>query len=159
MELVVSLCRTFPDVSFVLLGKAEVDIAPLLTSPNLHWLGPVPYDELPYYACYFDVGLIPFRLNDLTRAVNPLKLLEYLALGLPVVATRLPELEKIDGPVYLAADEAGFREHLRAVLWADRARFAERATSVARQNTWSQRASLLMRFVHRLSGTISSPEN
>src|SRR5262249_14366028 len=83
LELIAYLSEQIPPASFVLLGRADVDLGPLAHRPNVHHLGLIPYAELPGYARYFDIGLIPFVLNQLTRAVNPLKLLEYFALGLP----------------------------------------------------------------------------
>ena len=58
--------------------------------PEHQLLGRKPYAELPPYCKAFDVGLIPFALNELTRNVNPIKLREYLSAGLPVVSTRDP---------------------------------------------------------------------
>src|SRR5262249_16794035 len=115
-ELVIHLSENFPELSFVLIGRADIDLARLAGQPNVHHLGFVPYEELAGYAGYFDVGLIPYLLTPFTRAINPLKLLEYFALGLPVVATRLPELETIAGPVHLALTRDEFVEALRAAL-------------------------------------------
>ncbi len=81
-------------------------------------LGQKPYAELPRYSAYFDVGLIPFEYNDLTLAVNPIKLREYLSAGMPVVATALPEIALLDDNPMLrtamtAADHiAGIRHFL-----------------------------------------------
>jgi hypothetical protein len=55
-------------------------------------LGRRPYESLPAYCKGFDVGLIPFVLSELTLCANPLKAREYLAAGLPVVSTDLPEV-------------------------------------------------------------------
>jgi glycosyltransferase involved in cell wall biosynthesis len=84
-----------PDWSFVLLGRVAVevgDISYLRERGNIHLLGQKKYDQLPNYCAAFDVGLIPMKLNDLTACVNPLKLREYLAAGLPVVSARLQEV-------------------------------------------------------------------
>jgi glycosyltransferase involved in cell wall biosynthesis len=69
-----------------------VDLSSSRSQPNLHFLGRRPYETLPAYCRHFDVGLIPFKVNELTRAVNPIKLREYLAAGLPVVSTPMPEV-------------------------------------------------------------------
>ena len=68
----------------------------------MHFLGRKSYAELPAYCRQFDVGLIPFKLNELTRAVNPIKLREYLAAGLPVISTPLPEVAIYEQMVNLA---------------------------------------------------------
>jgi len=61
-----------------------------LQAPNLHVLGARPYSQLPAYVQAFDVGIIPYIESPWTRTVDPLKLLEYLAAGIPVVASRCP---------------------------------------------------------------------
>ena len=81
LEVIAALAQRFPEVSFVLIGRSEIGLDPIEGHPNVHWLGPVLYADLPGYARYFDVGFIPFVLNELTKAVNPLKLMEYLRLG------------------------------------------------------------------------------
>ncbi|MFQ3409822.1 glycosyltransferase, partial [Escherichia coli] len=63
--------------------------------PNVHFTGRRPYQSLPGYCKKFDIAVLPFVVNELTLAANPLKLREYLAAGLPVVATPLPEVQKL----------------------------------------------------------------
>jgi len=144
------LSERFPHVSFVLIGRAEVSLQALAGRANVHCLGLVPYADLPWYARYFDVGLIPFVLNRLTKAVNPLKLLEYFALGLPVLSTRLPELESMPGPLRLAVTRDEFADALQELLNEGHSR--EEALDVAGENTWDQRVECLSDFVASLSG-------
>jgi glycosyltransferase involved in cell wall biosynthesis len=60
--------------------------------PNVHFLGQKKHDELPAYCKGFDVGLIPYRIDNDVKFINPLKLREYLSAGLPVVSTDMPEV-------------------------------------------------------------------
>jgi glycosyltransferase involved in cell wall biosynthesis len=148
------LSRAFPRCSFVLLGRSEVDLQPLAACPNVHSLGWVPYSELPRYARYFDVGLIPFVLNDLTRAVNPLKLMEYFALGIPVLSTRLPELEMIQGPLHLAIQPEEFAAGLSDILRRRTKASFDEAIALARANTWDARAEEFSGYVERLEESL-----
>jgi glycosyltransferase involved in cell wall biosynthesis len=150
LELVVRLSKAYPDVSFVLIGKAEVNVDLLRACPNVQCLNAVPYSQLPEYARYFDIGLIPFRINKLTVAVNPLKLMEYFALGLPVLASRLPELEAIDGPLWLAATAEEFCDHLTSLL-RTYGTHNNSAREVARRNGWDQRTRDLCKFIESLT--------
>jgi glycosyltransferase involved in cell wall biosynthesis len=150
LPLVNVLARTFPDVSFVLIGSAEVDMSRLTCCDNVYWLGPVAYTDLPRYARYFDIAIIPFLSNTLTEAVNPLKLLEYFALGLPVLATRLPELSYIGGPMRLASTNAEFCDHLKTMLSERSAACREEAIAMARRNTWENRVEQLYDFVEHI---------
>ncbi len=150
-DVIADLSEHFPDVSFVLLGRAEVSLDRLAGRRNVHHLGFVPYAELPRYARYFDVGLIPFVLNRLTRAVNPVKLMEYLALGLSVLSTRLPELETVAGPIRLAVTREEFRAGLREVLALPGPAARDEARAVARGNTWDGRVEQLSAFLETLT--------
>ncbi len=106
-DLIIRVATAYPDATVVLLGRVSTDIARLATIGNIVHLGEIPYAQLPAYASAFDVGLIPFVVNELTIAANPLKLLEYLALGIPVVSTALPEVARFGAAVAVAqsADE------------------------------------------------------
>ena len=92
--LIVKLAQALPGVRVMLIGKADVDVALLRRIPNISLPGPKPFAELPSYVAGFTVGIIPFIVNDLTRAVNPIKLREMLAAGCPVVSTALPEVQR-----------------------------------------------------------------
>jgi glycosyltransferase involved in cell wall biosynthesis len=99
-ELIKKTAEHFKDGSVVLIGKIAVDaerkIKILDDVPNIHFLGRKPYTELPNYCKAFDVALNPFAINDLTLAANPLKVREYLAAGLEVVSTDIPEVRILD---------------------------------------------------------------
>ena len=146
-QVVAALGASFPEVSFALIGDIDPAVGQVPTGNNLHYLGAVPYAELPRFARYFNVALIPFVTNDLTKAVNPLKLLEYYALGLPVLATRLPELESVGGPIWLASTPREFCDALARILPQDRRDWAVEAKGIARQNTWDQRVAQLCTFI------------
>jgi glycosyltransferase involved in cell wall biosynthesis len=147
LDLIVYLSREFPDVSFLVVGDADVPTRKLEVCPNVHRTGAVPYAELPNWANQFDVGLIPFLLNDLTKAVNPLKLMEYFALGLPVLSTRLPDLEDSPGPLFMASTHEEFAEHFRQILDAGASSFSDEAVAVAREHSWQTRAETLSSFL------------
>jgi glycosyltransferase involved in cell wall biosynthesis len=92
VDLMAEVARQYPNGSVVVLGKATTDVAVLKALPNVHLLGRKPYQDLPAYCKGFDVALNPFRINELTLAANPLKVREYLAAGLQVVSTNIPEV-------------------------------------------------------------------
>lgn len=90
--LMAEVARRHPHGSLVVLGKVTTDVSELRALPNVHLLGRKPYEQLPAYCKGFDVALNPFRINELTLNANPLKVREYLAAGLQVVATNIPEV-------------------------------------------------------------------
>jgi glycosyltransferase involved in cell wall biosynthesis len=92
VPLLVHVARRFPQASLVLLGKVAMDVSRLAQEPNVHFLGRQPYESLPAFCRGFDVALIPFPVSEVTLNANPLKAREYLAAGLPVVSTPIPEV-------------------------------------------------------------------
>ena len=95
LRLIRHVADAFSGGSVVLLGSSTTDMSPLSGARNVHFLGRRPYADLPRYAKAFDVALMPFKVNELTLAANPLKAREYLAAGLPVVSTAIPEVERL----------------------------------------------------------------
>lgn len=138
LDLLVALAQRRADWQIVLLGDATVDLAACRAEPNIHLLGPQPYDRLPAFCAGFDVGLIPFRLNELTRAVNPIKLREYFAAGLPVVSTPLPEVARYGSLVHLAEGADGFEAAVEAALAEPAAARAVRSEAMLAE-TWPAR--------------------
>jgi glycosyltransferase involved in cell wall biosynthesis len=97
LDLLANVARRLPDASIVMLGKVAMDITILKQFPNIHVLGHRPYESLPSYCKAFSAALVPFPISEVTRNANPLKAREYLAAGLPVISTGLPEVEVLAG--------------------------------------------------------------
>ncbi len=93
VPLLVQVARSFPGGTLLLLGKSTMDVSALAREPNVRLLGRRPYHSLPAYCKGFDAAVIPFPISEVTLNANPLKAREYLAAGLPVVSTAIPEVE------------------------------------------------------------------
>jgi glycosyltransferase involved in cell wall biosynthesis len=141
--LITELARLRPSWSFALVGPIgpgdpHTDVSQLAAEPNVHLLGPRSYRELPEVLRSADAGLIPYARNDLTASIFPMKVYEYLAAGLPVVATPLPALEGV-ADVATAPDAAGLATLLDEALAADSPeRRAERSHRAA-SHSWDRR--------------------
>ena len=144
LDLLAEVARRRPDWHVVLLGDSTLDLAPYRPIRNMHFLGPKPYAHLPAYCRGFDVGLIPFRLNALTRAVNPIKLREYLAAGLPVVSTPLPEVGRYAEWVSLAEGPDAFTAAIERAL-ASRVDPAARSAAM-RGETWRAKVQQVLEY-------------
>jgi glycosyltransferase involved in cell wall biosynthesis len=93
LPLLAAIADQRPDWQIIMLGPVvKVDCAALPRRPNLHWLGGKHYAELPAYLGHWDVGLMPFALNESTRFISPTKTPEYLAAGVPVVSTPIADV-------------------------------------------------------------------
>jgi uncharacterized SAM-binding protein YcdF (DUF218 family)/glycosyltransferase involved in cell wall biosynthesis len=95
-ELIATVAARLPKVSFALIGPEQTDVSRLKGLPNVHFFGQRPHGELPRYVRGFDVGLVPYRITEYTANVYPTKLNEYLAMGIPVVATDLNEIRRFN---------------------------------------------------------------
>lgn len=129
--------RALPDMSFVMIGDASrLRFDPL---PNIHCIGRVQHADLPAYLWNADVGIIPFDVKNhaaLVNSINPLKLYEYMACGLPVVSVSWEELRRIASPATLAGTAEDFIAALRnTTVSEDR----ERLIAYAGAQDWRSR--------------------
>ena len=106
--LLARVARLRPEYSFVLLGDVRVDVSELDALPNVHLLGRKPYQELPAYCRAFTAGMLLFTPSTMTANVNPIKMREYLAAGLQVISTPLPEAELYRGPIRIVSSADQF---------------------------------------------------
>lgn len=120
LELLRRVALARPQWSLALVGKLDTDPSPVADLPNVHLFGRKDYADLPGWCKGFDVAVLPFAINELTLAANPLKLREYLAAGLPVVATPIPEVERLGELVLRAGDGEGFVARIDELLGAGR---------------------------------------
>jgi len=135
-----------PAWHFVLLGDSTVDLTPYRCLTNMHFLGPKPYEQLPAYCRQFDVGLIPFVVNELTRAVNPIKLREYLAAGLPVVSAPLPEVKQYGHLVHIADGAGAFTAAIESALTGS-AGARQRLSDAVINETWPQKLERICKIM------------
>ncbi len=157
LELIAAIARAHPQWSVVLIGKASVDVSALRSLPNVHLPGRRPYERLPEYCKGFDVAIIPFVVNDLTRHVNPIKLREYLSAGLPVVSTALPEVEFYEGLVYVARNHKEFIGKIEQAVSEDsRARRQQRSETM-RGETWDNRVAEIGEQLMRVKAAKARP--
>ncbi len=104
LGLVRTVAEMRPDWRFVMIGPvAKIDPAELPQGPNLHWLGPKRYSELPAYLAGWDAGFMPFALNEATRFISPTKTPEFLAAGVPVISTPILDVVRPYGEKALVA--------------------------------------------------------
>lgn len=143
-ELIKKTAEHFRDGSVVLIGKLAVDaqekIKVLDGAPNIHLLGRKPYADLPAYCSAFDVALNPFAINELTLVANPLKVREYLAAGLPVVSTDIPEVRVLDD-VLVGVDHADFISKIESALSSAKPR--EQVSDAVRHESWEAKVEEL----------------
>lgn len=127
------------DWSFVLIGEVRRSVGKLRNRSNVYLLGPRRREDLPRYLKSFDAGIIPYRTGPTTETVHPVKTYEYLAAGLPVVSTRLPELAPLEGVIRLERNVEDFHRALEGALAENSPEKKMSRIDFARQNSWETR--------------------
>ena len=145
LQLIRHVADAFSGGTVVLLGNSTADLKPLDGARNVRILGRKPYADLPRYAKAFDVALMPFRVNELTLAANPLKVREYLAAGLPVVSTAIPEVERL-GICRIGRDADAVVREIAAAIAAGPGPSEIRAAHV-RSEGWEARVAEMQEIV------------
>ncbi len=142
LELVAEVAARRPDWQLVMIGPVvKIDEASLPRRENIHWLGGKSYDELPSYLAGWDVGLMPFAMNELTRFISPTKTPEFLAAGVPVVSTPVVDVVRSYGEaglVEIAADAAETVAKAEALLARPRAPWLARVDRHLADLSWDK---------------------
>lgn len=152
IELMTYVASQRPDYTFVLLGGVfNVDVSELSALPNVKLLGQQPYETMPQYLYHFDVCTIPFKINPITEATDPVKLYEYLSAGKPVVSVAMPELQYCREYLYIARDKEDFVALLDKAVAEDDAEMIARRRQFAQQQTWTERYKHIETGVHKVT--------
>lgn len=143
-----ALAESRPDWQVVMVGPVvKIDASTLPQAPNIHWLGPQPYELLPQIVAGWDVCLLPFAMNEATRFISPTKTLEYLAADKPVVSTPVADVVSMYGDVVeVAADAAAFVQACERLMGEDATRQARRQAdrlATVSRFSWDQAADTI----------------
>ncbi|WP_235954590.1 glycosyltransferase [Cyclobacterium salsum] len=152
-ELLKGICENNPEKSMVLVGPrnhwghTNVDLDKL---PNLHFTGPKKIEQLPSYLAHFDVLILPFLCNEVTRSIYPLKINEYLASGKPIVATPFSEdIQSFSPLIRLEKDALSFSRTITEELESDTPQKGLQRYQEASKNTWEGRVSLFWELLNQ----------
>jgi glycosyltransferase involved in cell wall biosynthesis len=155
VDLVCELAELHRDYSILIVGPVKFGLEKLKKHSNIVMVGSKKYDVLPQYLSCMDVCLIPFKMNQLTLASNPIKMYEYLAAGKPVVSTDLPEVRASGSElVYIGKDDRDFIRKVEEAV--DEAKKPKNKTMVARRirfaqdNSWEKRVDMYERLLKSL---------
>jgi glycosyltransferase involved in cell wall biosynthesis len=157
IPLLTGLADARPDWQLVMIGPVvKIDPQDLPRRPNIHYLGPKSYTELPRYIAGWDVALLLFARNEATRFISPTKTPEYLAAGKPVVSTSIRDVVSPYGdqglvriadavPEFVAACEGALQEKPDA----RRAKADAFLSSMSWDRTWGKTAMLIKAALDR----------
>jgi glycosyltransferase involved in cell wall biosynthesis len=160
--LVAMLAQARPKWSFVFVGgipkgvdrdeRGEKELEQCRKCPNVHFLGEKHRNEVPAYLSNMDVNLMLYRMSNETwiRAVYPLKLHEYLAVGKPIVSADIPSVREFSSVVRIAAGFAEWQQAIEDALDSRGAGTESERRVVAAQNTWDARVAMLEEWISHL---------
>lgn len=147
-DLISDVARKNKDLNVVLLGVNYQNALSKLDQgiENIYYLGPKKYEELSDYSAHFDCAMIPFKTGQIAKGTSPVKLFEYMAMGLPTVGTKdLNECKGYDY-VYLAKDKDDFNKLVKkAIEEHKKDTVKERLLAQAEENSWQNRAEEIIR--------------
>ncbi|AJG97791.1 hypothetical protein LF65_01177 [Clostridium beijerinckii] len=134
------------EVQFFIIGPNRISLDVLKHYKNVHILGKRNYKDIPNYMYYSDLGIIPFKINDLTMSVNPIKLFEYSACGVPTIVTDMQEvsftLENLRNmPIYIAKDKIEFSNYIKSINKTDED--SRILKQFAEENSWDKRIEMV----------------
>ncbi|MBX3379455.1 MAG: HAD-IIIA family hydrolase [Phycisphaeraceae bacterium] len=140
-ELIRSVARANRGCEFVFVGPASADapIADLAKEPNVRFLGARAYDQVPSYVAHFDVCWVPFDQSGISKAANPVKIYEYLAMGKPVITTRVADSHLLQGVCGVGSTTDEISDLLRGAC-DDPAGNRTARIAFASANSWDVRA-------------------
>ena len=135
-----------------MVGRLDPAEGRLADEPHVEYMGEVSHGRLPQALAGTDAFVLPYGINDLTRAISPAKTYECLATGRPVVASPLPALRDLSGHVYLARGPEGFVGALKALPETETDERGEARARVAQENSWEVRFGEIEASVLRALG-------
>lgn len=140
LTLIKNMAELRTDLHFVIVGPVvKIDPATLPQNANIHWLGQKDYKDLPHYLANWDVGFMPFAINDATRFISPTKTPEFLAAGLPVVSTGITDVVRNwgkPGLVQIAHSAEEMCEQIDRALIVDQALWLKRVDQALLPMSW-----------------------
>lgn len=147
------LCHEMPDINFAIIGRDHPDIKEkidkLKNHNNFLFLGFREYSTIPAYLAHFSAAIIPFQRNELTKSVNPVKLYEYCAAGVPTVTTNFSDdLNEFKELIFIADTKEKFKSSLESSLQkANDELFRQKLKEFAKLNDWDKKYESISKLI------------
>ena len=149
VDLVYRAATGLPEYSFVIIGPVERDLSQLEKLDNVYILGKKPHTRIAQFLFNADVGIIPFdtkKHKELVESINPLKLYEYFACGLPVVSISWAQLEELKSPAFLCHTT---KEFIEAIKQSNKVDDKVLIKEFAESADWSKRVNNILASINR----------
>ena len=149
VDLVYYCAKNLPNYSFIIIGPEQKDLSLLKKLKNVHILGSIPYTKIPAFLYNSQVGIIPFNVKDypdLVNNINPLKVYEYFAAGIPVVAISWQELKQLEDLVFLSNSKEDFMLNIEKSMHSDKDRM-DKAANFIKDNDWNAKIQKILNLL------------
>ena len=146
-DLIMKVAKAAPDWELEFIGKIEAMPEEMRSIPNIRLLPPVPFNELAKAITQWGAAWIPFQVNKLTLAVNPLKLTEYLAAGIPTHCSPLPEARRFSDQVFISDEAEAIKKWLVDIHETDSEEKREKRKRSIDNESWGHRSRQLRNHV------------
>jgi len=150
-KLLNNIAKNCPKYEFVYIGiDYNGALSALKKQDNVHYLGPKNYDDLPRYSRWFNCAIVPFKQGEIAKSTSPVKLFEYMAMGLPTVCTR--DLKECEGYeyVYMSENDTEFEKNIKKAIKDHKDKKKRLALlNAAKKNTWEQKVKDIDKLLPR----------
>lgn len=146
VNLIKSVAEKLKDISFYIIGQPKIDLSLLNSVKNVFAIGKRAYEDIANYLYYSDVGIIPFKVNNLTDSVSPIKLFEYMSVGLNVVSTNFKEMACVNNPAYVSKNYDEFCKYIQQAI-EEKEKNREKNIQFAKENTWESRFEEILKYI------------
>lgn len=150
-ELIRTVAEANKDKSFIFAGQLIPEFVPewFLRTENIYYIGRLPFEDMPALIRGFDVAIIPFKKDRVSKTIFPLKLFEYLGAGKPVVASNFnPDLEEFTHGFVSYCDNAeAFSNAIEDALRSDDPHLKQARLTIAAENTWEKRGQEIAELI------------
>jgi len=150
IKLLSGVIAAMPHWDFVFIGRESTDVTEIKQYPNTHFLGEKAHDQLPRYSQHWQVSILPFINNAQIQSCNPLKLMEYLAVGQPIVSTSFPAADIYGDVIHRVDSVDDFIETLEASKYFATKAFKQTTQSKVSDKSWASKARLLSQSLENL---------
>jgi glycosyltransferase involved in cell wall biosynthesis len=150
-DIIEHIAKSHPEYSIVLIGHINKDVNSLKKQKNVYLLGSRDFNDLPAYLKGFDVCIIPFKINRLTKNADPIKLYEYMATGKPIVSVDLPEVQKFSKFVKIAKTKAEFSNYVSQFIIKKRdEQSIKKQIEAAKEHSWDNRVKSMVKIIESM---------
>ncbi len=149
LNLLKLLAKELPEIQIMIVGRVLATKAKIELEQynNVLFTGPKTTEEIPEVVAEFDIGIIPFVKNKFTRNIYPMKVNEYLAIGIPVVTTNFAPLSEFGEIIYSAKTHRKFIKLIKYTIDEEDVNVEMKRVQYAARNTWSTKARKFSEYI------------